>query len=75
MQSTASLPVTQGLLTAGNSTLLQMPSNSSGNDFQNQMMMMLTESFSKLSLALCDKKEDTKSEWPKFSGDSKKIRP
>jgi hypothetical protein len=38
------------------------------------MMMMLTESFSKLSLVLVDKSTESKSDWPKFSGDSKKFR-
>jgi len=45
------------------------------NDVQNQMLLMLTESFTKLSSVLSDKKEDTKSDWPKFSGDHKKFRP
>jgi hypothetical protein len=49
-------------------------SSSSNGDFQSQMMLMLTESFAKLSSALSDKKDETKSEWPKFSGDSKKFR-
>jgi hypothetical protein len=33
---------------------------------------MLTESFSKLSTVLSEK-SDTKSDWPKFSGDGKKF--
>lgn len=37
-------------------------------------MVMLTESFSKLSTVLVDENMDSKSEWPKFSGDSKKFR-
>ena len=45
-----------------------------GQDLQNQMMMMLTESFSKLSSVLVDKSAESKSDWPKFSGDSKKFR-
>jgi len=45
------------------------------SDLQSQMMQMLTDSFSKLSTVLSEKKEDTKSEWPKFSGESKKFRP
>jgi hypothetical protein len=42
-------------------------------DFQNQMLMLLTESFSKLSTAMPDRKEDSKMEWPKFLGDPKKF--
>ncbi len=45
------------------------------SDLQSQMMQMLTDSFSKLSTVLSEKKEDTKSEWPKFSGELKKFRP
>jgi len=39
------------------------------------MLLLLLESFSKLSTVLSEKKEDTKSDWPKFSGDNKKFRP
>jgi len=35
---------------------------------------MLTEAFSKLSTVLSDKSSDTKSDWPKFSGDTTKFR-
>jgi len=56
------------------SSLPVVSSSSSTVDFQSQMMLMLTESFAKLSSALSDKKDETKSEWPKFSGDSKKFR-
>jgi len=44
----------------------------SGQDLQAQMMLMLTDSFTKLSSALLDK-PDIKSDWPKFAGDSKKF--
>jgi len=64
-QST-SPPVPQGLSSS--------VASSSSTDMQTQMMYLLTESFSKLSTALLDKSSDTKSEWPKFSGDSKKFR-
>ncbi len=37
-------------------------------------MKLLTESFSKLSTVLADKQMDTKTDWPKFAGDSKKFR-
>ncbi len=50
-------------------------STSPPGDFQTQMLLMLNETFSKLSTALTDNKSaDTKSEWPKFSGDPKKFR-
>jgi hypothetical protein len=38
------------------------------------MLLLLTESFSKLSTALTEKSSDSKADWPKFSGDSKKFR-
>jgi hypothetical protein len=44
-------------------------------DPQTRMMLMLTETFAKLSSTLSDKKEETKSDWPKFSGDQRKFRP
>jgi hypothetical protein len=48
---------------------------SSSEDVQTKMMLMLTESFSKLSNVLADNKtQDTKNDWPKFSGDAKKFR-
>ena len=46
----------------------------SPQDMHAQMMLMMTESFSKLSTAFAESKSDLKSEWPKFSGDSKKFR-
>jgi hypothetical protein len=44
------------------------------SDIQSQMLLMLTESFSKLSTALTEKSSDFKADWPKFSGDSRKFR-
>jgi len=49
-------------------------SSNSGEDVQTLMMMLFTESFSKLSSILVDKTTDSKSDWSKFSGDSKKFR-
>ncbi len=43
-------------------------------DMQTQMLVLLSESFSKLSNVLSEKKDDTKVNWPKFSGDQKKFR-
>jgi hypothetical protein len=45
-----------------------------GQYFQVQMMQLLTESLSELSSALADKSTESKSDWPKFGGDSKKFR-
>ena len=44
----------------------------SSQDMQT-MMMMMTESYSKLSTAFAEDKSDPKSEWPKFSGEAKKF--
>ncbi len=49
------------------------PHQAGTTDTQSQLLMMLTESFSKLSTALSEK-SDSKSDWPKFSGDGKKFR-
>jgi hypothetical protein len=46
----------------------------SGVDLQTQMLTMLTDSFFKLYSVILDKNTDTKSDWPKFSGDTKKFR-
>jgi hypothetical protein len=42
-------------------------------DIQSQMMAMLSDSFSKISTALSEKSE-SKTDWPKISGDVKKFR-
>ena len=44
-------------------------------DVQMQMMLMLTESFSKLTSVMGDQKSisDSKTDWPKFAGDAKKF--
>ena len=48
------------------------PSNLGGSiDTQNQVMLMLAESFTKLSTVMVqEKSSDVKYEWPKFSGDT-----
>jgi len=52
-----------------------VPSNSdSVNDFQTQLLTMLNDTFCKLSTTLGETKSESKSEWPKFSGDLKKFR-
>jgi len=43
-------------------------------DLESQMMIMLSESFNKLTTVLSDQKPDSKAEWHKFLGDSKKFR-
>jgi hypothetical protein len=60
-------------------TVLQNPSfisnSTSQLDFQAQMMVMLNDTFSKLSTTLVENKsQESKLEWPKFLGDSKKFR-
>jgi len=54
-------------------TTLTAPPQAGTTDVNSQMLMMLTEFFSKLSTVLSEK-SDTKSNWPKFSGDGKKFR-
>jgi hypothetical protein len=43
-------------------------------DINAQILLLLTDTFSKLSTALTDKSDSNKSDWPKFSGDHKKFR-
>jgi hypothetical protein len=50
------------------------PNTTSNQDVQTQMMLMMTKSFSKLSTAFSEGKSDSKSDWPKFSGDNKNFR-
>jgi hypothetical protein len=66
------VPPSPNVSSVSNSTL----SNSGTSiDFQAQMFLMLNETFSKLSTVLTETKTaETKSEWPKFLGDSKKFR-
>jgi hypothetical protein len=40
----------------------------------NQIMLLLTDSFAKLSTIIGDKNTESKMEWPKFGGDPKKFR-
>jgi len=49
-------------------------STTSIQDVQAQMMLMMMESFSKLSMAFSEGKSESKPDWPKFSGDSKNFR-
>jgi len=53
-------------------------STSNSSDFQNQMLVLLNDTFSKLTSVINEtssaKISDTKSEWVKFSGDPKKFR-
>jgi len=49
-------------------------SSSSNIPDMHNIMLMLTDSFTKLSTVLTDKTSESKSEWPKFSGDVKKFR-
>jgi hypothetical protein len=55
------------------------PSTLSSAYFQNQMLALLNDTFSKLTTVITDsssvKSSETKSEWIKFAGDPKKFRP
>jgi hypothetical protein len=43
-------------------------------DLHAQMMLMMAESFSELSSVLAETKTESKSDWPKFLGESRKFR-
>lgn len=54
-----------------NSSSTQIPTLASLSSVKSQVMLMLAESFSKLSsLLIVDKGMESKVEWPKFAGDS-----
>jgi hypothetical protein len=57
-----------------NQVASQGSSSSNISDMHTHMMMMLTDSFTKLSTVLTDKTSESKSEWPKFSSEVKKFR-
>jgi hypothetical protein len=66
--------VSSPLLNTSSTTNIATSAAQPNLDVQTQMMLMLTESFSKLSTVLQDKTSDSKIDWPKFSGDSKRFR-
>jgi hypothetical protein len=87
-QGTSSMSVSTSATTQANSTnvipntsttSISVPVSSpssqiSNQDFQTQMMTLLTMIFSKLTTVIDSKSSDTKSEWPKFGGDMKKFK-
>ena len=60
------------------STMTTSPSASAlpvSNDvFQAQMLQLLNETFSKLLTTITDSKQETKSDWPKFTGEVSKFK-
>lgn len=77
--STTSVPQVSSSLSfvGGHQPASSIPLNYSvlvSSDLQTQMMYMMAESFSKLSTVLVENKQDSKVDWPKFAGDSKKCR-
>jgi len=82
--SMSTVPNVSSVTSAPSSQVSGLPSHTPSNsstaslntvDLHAQMMLMLTESFSKLTSVMVDQKSsDVKSDWPKFSGDAKKFR-
>jgi hypothetical protein len=70
--STSVLPKVSSTTVAPGSNF---PVMSSGNtqDIQSKMMLMMMKSFSKLTTAFSESNLETKHDWPKFSGESKKF--
>jgi hypothetical protein len=66
--SNGSTVASSTLLAASSSTPVSSAVPSSAPDFQTQMLTLLSETFLKLTMST-----DSKSEWPKFNGVSKKI--
>jgi hypothetical protein len=72
LTTTATIPLQVSQVTS--TTLPVNTTSVSGDVFQSQMLQMLNDTFSKLSTVLTDSKNDTKTEWPKFSGEISKFR-
>ncbi|MFN9981204.1 MAG: hypothetical protein ACK53Y_14865 [bacterium] len=52
-----------------------VPSSTSPQDFQQQMLSMLNNTFSNLTTVMKESKSsDSKADWPKFNGDTKKFK-
>jgi hypothetical protein len=72
-----SIPHSPVVVQSGTPVTMMPTSHTDANstsDVQTQMLLMLTESFSKLSTVLADKQVDTKVDRPKFSGDTKHFK-
>jgi hypothetical protein len=69
LSSSAQVPLVSMSPLLGIMPSTNMNTSNASQDFQSQMLTLLTETFSKLSNATTDK-----AEWPKFNGDSKKCR-
>jgi hypothetical protein len=76
VQTSSSLPL--GNVPNSPSPVLSMSQNMVSNslvpqasDIHSQMMLMMAESFSKLSMVLVETEYDSKFDWPKFSGETK----
>lgn len=72
----SSTPVVSSSSPMSNGNLSATPqvSGLNSNDVQAQLMLALTESFSKMTTIMTERSSDTKSDWPKFSGDTKKFK-
>jgi len=72
----AAVPSTSNILrTPLSSGLPATPPPPSSQESLNQMMVLLNETFSKLSTVMSEQKSsEPKADWPKFSGDTKKFR-
>jgi len=53
---------------------LNTPSPVISSSTTDQVLLLLTDSFTKMANALTEKSVDTKAEWPKFGGDGKKFK-
>jgi len=53
---------------------MNTPSPVVSSSTTDQVLLLLTDSFTKMANALTEKSGDTKAEWPKFGGDGKKFK-
>jgi D-ribose pyranose/furanose isomerase RbsD len=67
--SSPSVPVDSPVSQGPNTTI-----PTQGDAMQSQMLQLLNETFSKLSTVLLETKSESKTDWPKFSGETTKFR-
>jgi len=66
----SSIPISNNAIPSSN---LSLPVSTSVTS-TDQVLLMLTDSFSKMANALTEKHSESKAEWPKFSGDATRFR-
>jgi hypothetical protein len=72
--STVTLVLSSTIPSSGVTSNPSLGSTQSPPDIKAQMMLMLMESFTKLTSVMAERSSDTKADWLKFAGDTKKFK-